>query len=183
MPPTDTSLAFADALINAGPHPNLTSEQQIFAPFIGSWDLDVRWFGPDGKLIRAERGEWHFSWVLQGRAIQDVWIVPPRGEIASAPTITGYEYGTSIRFYDEDIGAWRSMWIGPVQRSLRRFIARKVNDEVILDTLEDETPRMRWCFSAIGSGSFAWRNEVCEDGKWRIQQSFDARRAASRQVL
>ena len=33
---------------------------------------------------RRRNGEWHFGWVLEGRAIQDVWIVPPRGNGATA---------------------------------------------------------------------------------------------------
>ena len=67
---------FAEALISAGPHPKISSANQIFAPFVGSWRLQVSWFDTDGRLSRQERGEWHFSWVLEGRAIQDIWSCP-----------------------------------------------------------------------------------------------------------
>jgi hypothetical protein len=76
---------------------SLPKDAQIFSPFIGSWDLIVRWYDEAGNLARTEAGEWHFSWVLEGRGIQDVWIVPPRAQRASNEL---YEYGTSIRFYD-----------------------------------------------------------------------------------
>ena len=70
---------------------SLPERAQIFAPFIGSWDLVVRWFDEAGALTRAEAGEWHFAWVLEGRGVQDVWIVPPRTQRARG---SPYEYGT-----------------------------------------------------------------------------------------
>ena len=99
---------FADALISAGPHPQISSANQIFAPFVGSWRLQVSWFDMDGRLSRQERGEWHFSWVLEGRAIQDIWIVPPRDARNQRSDL--YDYGTSLRFFDPEIQAWRSTW-------------------------------------------------------------------------
>lgn len=36
------------------------------------FDYDV-----DGS-VRTGTGEWSFSWVLEGRAVQDVWISPQR---------------------------------------------------------------------------------------------------------
>ena len=39
----------------AGPHPDLGPEDQLFAPFIGSWALDVTWHEGD-TVVRRERG-------------------------------------------------------------------------------------------------------------------------------
>src|SRR5262245_25747954 len=89
---------FAGSLVNAAPHADIPEEQRIFAPFIGDWDLIVKWYDEGGKLSREERGEWHFSWILEGRAVQDVWIVPPRHERIRRSD--NYEYGTSLRFFD-----------------------------------------------------------------------------------
>lgn len=86
--------AFAASLLSDGPHPAIPPEQQIFVPFIGSWDLIVRWFDEAGKLSREECGEWHFAWILEGRGIQDVWIVPRRPERASASDL--YEDRKSV---------------------------------------------------------------------------------------
>jgi hypothetical protein len=57
---------FASALLSTGPHPDLAPEQQIFNPFIGSWNLLVTWYGEDGRATRYGRGESHFAWVLGG---------------------------------------------------------------------------------------------------------------------
>lgn len=167
---------FAEALLSDGPHPSIPPEQRIFAPFIGSWDLLVRWFDEDGKLAREEQGEWHFAWILEGRGVQDVWIVPRRAERSGRSDL--YEYGTSLRFFDEKIGAWQSTWIGPMHRVVRTFIARGIGDQVMLETTEGEVPRMRWSFSDIQKNSFSWRNELWTENGWRVQQTFAARRLA-----
>lgn len=169
-----TSNQLADALLSDGPHPDIPPEQRIFAPFIGSWDLTVRWFDEAGKLSREEKGEWHFAWVLEGRGIQDVWIVPSRAERAGRSDL--YEYGTSLRFFDEAIGAWQSTWIGPMHRVTRTFIARRIGEQVMLETTEGELPRLRWCFSDIQANSFDWRNELWIGDGWRVQQTFAAHR-------
>ena len=89
-----------------------------------------------------------------------------------------YEYGTSLRFFDEKIGAWQSTWIGPIHRVVRSFIARGIGDQVMLETTEGEVPRMRWSFSDIQKNSFSWRNELWTENGWRVQQTFAARRLA-----
>jgi len=95
---------FADALVSDAVHPDIPSSQRLFEPLLGSWHLEVKWFDESGQLVRRQDGEWHFSRVLEGRAIQDVWIVPSRGQRGQ----DDYEYGTSIRFYDPALGGWRS---------------------------------------------------------------------------
>lgn len=47
----------------------------MFGRFMGAWDLD--WYGKDndGNHI-VVRGELNFGWILNGRAIRDVWQVP-----------------------------------------------------------------------------------------------------------
>jgi hypothetical protein len=158
-------------LVADAPHPDIPAAQRIFAPFIGSWELEVTWY-ENGKLVRTEPGEWHFSWVLEGRGIQDVWIVPSRGKTGR------YEYGTSIRFYDADAGAWRSTWIGPVHKVVCTFLARRVGGEVVLET-DNSDPRLRWVFSDITADAFIWRNWREEKKDWVLQQQFIAKRAAA----
>lgn len=173
-----SKLLFADSLIARDSHPDIPAEQRIFAPFIGDWDLVVKWFDEAGKLTREERGEWHFSWILEGRGIQDVWIVPPRSERARSGDL--YEYGTSLRFFDDKLGAWQSTWIGPMHRVVRTFIARRIGDAVVLETTEGEVPRMRWSFADVRGDSFIWRNEIWADTGWRVQQTFDAQRSSAK---
>lgn len=165
----------ADVLFATGPNSALASELSLFGQFEGSWDLDVQWF-KDGALTRRERGEWHFGWILDGQAIQDVWIVPARAERTRGAE--PYEYGTSVRFYDPSICAWRSTWLGPAQCSVRTFDACQRGDEIVLAGQQLNGRDIEWVFSNIGRDSFSWRfQRQRPDGEgWEVIQSFECRR-------
>jgi hypothetical protein len=163
----------AESLVSIGPNPDIPLSDLIFAPFIGSWDLRITWYA-EQEIVRQENGEWHFDWVLEGRAIQDVWIVPRRDERASTADL--YEYGTSVRFYEPRLGAWRSTWIGPMHGMVRTFVARKQDETVTMETDPDQGDALQWVFSDISSDAFVWRNSIWLDGVWILQQAFVATR-------
>ena len=164
------------ALGAAVPSPALADKLALFGQFIGSWDLKIIYYASDGTVIREMPGEWHFGWVLEGRAIQDVWIAPKRALRASCEN--GEEYGTTLRFFDAGLNAWRSTWIGPVKSMVRPFIARLVGSEIILDGSFDEGIRTRWIFSEITLGAFRWRAIESRDD-WKthrlVQEMFASR--------
>lgn len=168
---TETML---QALKANGPDPRHEKELQLFGQFVGSWEVDVTNFTPDGSRVQLI-GEWHFGWVLQGRAIMDVWIAPKRSMLRSAEP---YEYGLTVRFYDPDLRAWRSTWIGPVRHLVRPFIAKQVQDEIVLEGSFTGGTITRWIFSAITADTFKWRNvESADNGTtWKQVQHMAARR-------
>ena len=165
----------SDALHSPGPDSALRDQLQLFGQFVGSWDLD--WSGTDGSG-RATRmqGELHVGWVLGGRAVQDVWIVPGRGRPGEGVPPLAF-HGSTIRFYDAAIGAWRSTWIEPVNGRVRRFIGRPVDDGILLESNEDE-PRLRWRFVDITLNSFRWTAERSDDrGRtWHFEEAMKATR-------
>ena len=85
--------------------------------------------------------------MLGGRAVQDIWIVPGRGEPGEGVPPLAF-HGSTIRFYDASIGAWRSTWIDPVNGRVRRFVGRPVDGEILLLSDEDD-PQLRWRFTGI----------------------------------
>ncbi len=163
------------ALQASGPHPDQASHLMLFGQFVGAWDVDVTNITPNGTK-KELKGEWHFGWVLEGRAIMDVWIAPRRSLRGSEDP---YEYGATLRFFDPTIQAWRSTWIGPVRHLVRPFIARQVEDEIILDGSFAPGSLTRWIFSQITATSFHWRNvESSDEGvTWTKVQEMVARRA------
>jgi hypothetical protein len=170
-----------DALVATGPVPHLARELMQFGRFVGSWDLDVIYFAEDGSIRRHLAGEWHFGWALEGRAIVDVWMVPPRAERQATEPAPG-EYGMTLRFYDPRLGAWRSTWHGPVNGIVWPFIAREIGDEMVLERTDEQGEQVRWIFSEISHDNFRWRAVRSADGgaTWRVEQTMAATRRGLR---
>lgn len=93
-PPADPRQQMVEVLAAPGPHASLGDEARLWDRFIGTWDCDFGFHLENGS-VRHSPGELDFGWVLDGRAIQDLWITYPReGEKERG-------IGTSIRFLDE----------------------------------------------------------------------------------
>lgn len=171
---TTSDQTFCSLLLSEAPAVAIPADQRLFEPLIGSWDLEVRWVDETGAVSRSESGEWHFVRVLDGRGIQDVWIVPGAGERARGRDAE--EYGTSIRFYDPVLGAWRSTWIGPRRGVVVPFIGRPSADGICLETTDGAAMPMRWSFHDIGADSFRWQSRMGGAYGWRVVQTFAATR-------
>jgi hypothetical protein len=164
--------AFTGALVSGGPAPEHAAGLMLYGQFIGEWELDWIGYADEGPATSA-RGEWIFSWVLEGRAVQDVWILPHRDEGAPAG-----EYGTTIRFYDPRSDVWYVTWSGPVNAARRTFVARNVGEEIVQEGTNERGELLKWIFSEITPGSFRWRNERSADGgaSWRLVEEMRVRR-------
>jgi hypothetical protein len=158
-----------------GPALDVADKLMLFGQFVGDWEFDDYSFNmPDGSKQTA-RGEWHFGWILKGRAVQDVWIAVPL-EGSAFPG----EYGTTIRFYNPNIDAWHVAFVGPVTQSFYILTARNVDGEIVLEGKENDGSRMRWIFSEITGNSFRWRSVVSgDDGEtWQPRSAMSLRRAS-----
>lgn len=161
----------AGLMVSDAPRPEYAEALRPFAPLIGSWDLDVKWYDETGAVSRQTKGEWHFAWALDGRAVADIWITPSR---AARATDGDGEWGMSMRIYDPELKAFRSTWMGPKAAFVMPFIAHAENDTI---TLESQTAKTRWRFTGITETAFHWRNEdETDDGRVILRQTFDARR-------
>jgi hypothetical protein len=163
----------AGRLHATGPASGRGEQLRLFGRFIGAWDLE--WHGSDAHGQQATMiGELQFGWVLGGLAIQDVWTVPSSGQAATA--VRPF-CGTTLRFYDPLIDAWRSTWIDPLNGRVRRFLGHPDGDDIVLDGLDDE-PAERWAFRDITPNSFRWTGEVSHDGgkAWHLDEQMLARR-------
>lgn len=169
--------AFLDALGADGAAADRTGKMDLYGRFVGSWELDVLQIADDGTK-RRRPGEWHFGWALEGRAIQDVWIVPPRGARHGDAAARINSFGTTMRVYDPDIDAWRIQWTDPVTRNFLSMIGRAEGDNIVQLGTRPDGKLARWSFSEITANSFLWRGELSDDdgATWRLHVEFTARR-------
>ena len=170
---------FLDALGADGPAADRAGKMDLYGRFVGSWDLDVAQIAEDGTK-RQRKGEWHFGWALEGRAIQDVWIVPPRGQRRGDAIALSNRYGTTLRVYDPAIDAWHIQWTDPVGQTYLAMIGRQQGDDIVQLGTRPDGNLIRWSFSEITPNSFRWRGEISADkgATWRLNVDFSARRIA-----
>ena len=146
----------------------------------GSWELDARKYWGVDVAARHIRGEAHFGWTLEGRALQDVWIMPRRSERTGDIDKTMNMYGTTLRVWDPSIQAWRITWTNPAGNHREEQIGRWSGKDVVqLGARSDGTPT-RWSFTEITPDSFHWLGEALQpDGKtWKLEGEFLAKRVS-----
>jgi hypothetical protein len=175
---TRPSRALEPALLAPARSPEIPEADDIYGFLVGSWDLDVRRYWVD-VTDRGLKAEVHCSWVLEGRALQDVWIMPRRPQRSGPPQKDLNTYGTTLRVWDPSIRAWRITWINPVAGQQVQQIGRRSGRDIVqVGSLPDGTVT-RWMFTDITPDSFHWHGQVLgpDGATWNLVGEFLARRA------
>lgn len=167
---------FADALVAKEKSDRIPDEFNLFGRFVGEWDF----IWTDGHGTDKERhvkGEWIFSWILEGTAIQDIFICPSRVERAKNLQPDA-EYGTTIRIYNPNKKTWDVFYGCRGEANLLE--ARAENDTIVLTCLTMESPdqKMKWVFSDITETSFHWACLWSSDAStaWKLVGELSATR-------
>ena len=157
---------------------DLDEADDIYGWLIGSWELDVyRYWATDVSAQRI-KAEAHFARALEGRAVQDVWIMPRRGDRTGSVDRQLNMFGTTLRVWDPAIKAWRITWTNPAGDHHEQQIGRKSGDDIVqIGARPDGTPT-RWRFVEITPDSFHWLGEsLAPDGEtWMVEGEFRATR-------
>ena len=95
---------FINVLVSKGKSNLIPEKDNLYGQFVGEWDFE--WVDNQGTTgERHVQGEWIFAWVLEGTAIQDVFICPSR-----KARIKDYQpdaaYATAVRMYNPNTEAW-----------------------------------------------------------------------------
>jgi hypothetical protein len=157
------------------------SELMLYGQFVGAWDGVVRVHRRDGTL-REESCEVYFGWVLEGRAVQDVWIAPARRDRTEAGRPSDRDmYGTTIRVYDPHENTWQITWIDPNTASYARMRGKSEGKDIVQEYRDDEGALWQWSFTEITEDSFLWiaRESIDEGASWQLRNEFFMRRRAS----
>ena len=168
LPPRE---AMIRALGAPGPNPSLGEEAQTFDRLIGTWDADFSFRRDDGTVFH-KKGELLFGWIMEGRAVQDLWIGYPTAENKER-TI-----GTTIRFFDTALKQWRIVFINPQFNYVIATQGGREGDRIVLRGLDSDGLPIRWTFSEIQPDSFHWQGEKSKDGgkTWKVEEDHHMKR-------
>jgi hypothetical protein len=177
--PSSIASSFARVLHADGPDPEREAELALYSWLIGHWEMDVTAI-PEGGSTHAGGGEIHAGWILQGRAIQDVWMIPRLSERRSGIEPlrgAGNWYGTTLRIYDPNLDAWRILWNDPATNFFTQQTGRARGRDIVQEGPDPRGGSMRWTFSEIEPASFHWTAERRPNGgAWRKEVDIRARR-------
>jgi hypothetical protein len=164
-PATDRQLGLVAELSATSAHPSLGDQAEVVGRLVGTWDVAYANFAKDGKITRRT-GAFIVGWIMDGRALQILWIVDPSG------TRKDREVYTNLHWLDPKSRTWRSAFVDPEHGSIARFTGGPVGDDrFVLETQDFGSEQNRWSANDIRPDSFVWRDEASSDGgkTWRLQ--------------
>jgi hypothetical protein len=161
------------ALGASSPHPSLGEEARVFDRLVGTWDCDYSFFLEDGS-VRHKKGELLLGWILDGRAVQDIFVTyPADGE-------KDRRIGTTVRFFDTALKQWRVVFVSPQFNYLVNVQGGLEGDRIVLRGVDIDGAPIRWSFNDIKPDSFLWRGEKSHDGgkTWKVEEEHHMKRRA-----
>ena len=167
----DPRQAMLAALGAEHPHPSIANEARPFDRLVGTWDCDFTFYLDDGRVLR-KKGELRFGWILDGRALQDIWITYPPDSTKER------SIGTSVRFFDTNRKLWRVVFVGPEHNYLVNVEGGLEGDRIVLRGIDTDGAQIRWTFMDIKDDSFTWHGEKSRDGgeTWKLEEEHQMRR-------
>ena len=174
----DRLMKFHTALAASGRSSEISEADDAYGWLVGSWELDVRHYWAVDVSAQGIKGEVHAGWVLEGRAVQDVWIMPRCGERSASLDKNLNMYGTTLRVWDSSIRAWRITWSNPAGEHFEEQIGRWNNNQIIQVGMRPDNTSTRWRFTEITAESFHWIGESLapDQVEWKLEGEFLARR-------
>ena len=161
-----------------GRSPEIPESADAYGWFVGDWELDVLRYWSSDVRARHVKGEVHAAWVLEGRAVQDIWIMPRRADRIAEVDKRFNMYGTTLRVWDASIQGWRITWINPAGDHYEQQIGRRIGNDIVQLGARPDGRATRWTFTEIAADSFHWLGEALKpDGRtWDLEGEFRARR-------
>jgi len=158
--------------------PDIPEADDVYGWLCGSWDLTAVRYRAVDVADRALTGEVHAARVLEGRAVQDVWIVPRCKDRGDGYDRTVDMYGTTLRSWDASIAAWRIAWTNPVTGHREQQVGRWNGRDILQEGVRPDGTKTRWTFIEITADSFRWRGEAQYPSKdtWTLEGEFLAKR-------
>jgi hypothetical protein len=167
----DPREAMITTLAATSPNPVLGDEAQTFDRLVGRWDADFS-FRKDDGTVSHKKGEILFRWVMDGHAIQDLWIGYPTAEHKER-TI-----GTTFRFFDTKSKQWRIVFVNPQYNYMVTAQGGREGDRIVLRGTDSDGLPFRWTFSEIKPDFFHWQGEKSYDGgkTWKLEEDHHMKR-------
>ncbi|HKJ17500.1 MAG TPA: hypothetical protein VJ984_09145 [Xanthomonadales bacterium] len=173
-----SGLATADAPLFSDRNPEAPEGVDQYGQLAGTWKCTPASRQPDGSMLESDfRPTWIWTYVLNGAAIQDIWIPDP-----AAPA-GGGGMGTNLRVYDAEQDAWEMVWTTESLGGFQKFSAKMTDGNMVMngDLPAGAFPAhmARITFHNIQPDHFDWKYEASAPGdgqNWQLQSTLTCER-------
>lgn len=175
----DRQRDFYSLLAASARSPEIPESADVYGWLCGSWDLDVLCYrGVKFSEHDHMRGEVHAARVLEGRAVQDVWIMPRVEDRRPDSDPTMNMYGTTLRTWDAATRSWRIAWTNPVRGHYEEQAGGWNGRDILQEGTRPDGTKTRWTFTEITANAFRWRGEALHpnESAWTLEAEFLAKR-------
>jgi len=178
---TEATIDFFSVLSAERRSPEIDESSDVYGWLCGSWDLVVLHYRGLDVSGRGLTGEVHAARVLEGRAVQDVWIMPSRTDRSPESDPMMNMYGTTLRTWDASNRAWRIAWVNPIRSHREEQIGNWSGKDIVQNGTRADGTKTRWTFTDITVDSFHWRGEALypNASTWTLEAEFLAKRRSS----
>jgi hypothetical protein len=142
-------------LLGAPAWPADRPHNALFEQLVGTWDVRYEFTDKNGKA-RTERGTAHYSWILDGQALQEIW-TSNSGGAQQKP------FGTTIDFYDSKRGQWTAVWVYPSEGMTQIMTGDEVNGELVLTGHDESGALQRWSTRVLERDCVVTRLDISKD--------------------
>ncbi len=105
--------------------------------------------------------------------MQDVLVVPSRGERRNGIAAKNNRCATTLRIFDPARGIWRVHFFNPVTQIHETFTAHRDGKDIVQMGADASGATLREIFSDIAPNSFSWRRETRRRlGGWKLKSEY-----------
>lgn len=149
-------------------------EVRQFGQIAGLWLIQNESMNRQGEWSAPDTAYWAFKYILDGYAVQDLYLVERDGVYGSL---------TQIRLFQPEEENWRIKYISTNSDGTTQhgdFIATEEDGAMVMNELELKEGSVRITFFDMQSDSFQWRTEyyIEQAGRWIDVAKISATRVA-----
>ncbi|WP_022901360.1 hypothetical protein [Humibacter albus] len=166
----DEAASFAQALISAEVAPEHPNRMTRFGQMVGSWHVKGSRLDEDTDEWVERDFTWLVSWVMDGRALEDLEVVQTDDGPATV--------AVAVRVYDPAAGVVRVSYFSPPNNQYANLVAQGWRDGVRQDGTQNDERPIRWNFSAITNDSYTFDGWVSDDdgATWKLVEHLEGTR-------
>jgi len=121
----------------------------------GTWDVRYEFIDKAGRS-RVNNGQVQYTWILDGKALQEVWTSDSESKIPRP-------FGTSINFYDPKRQQWTAVWVYPSQGETFQMTGGDVAGNFVLTGHDQSGALQRWSTTVVTPDSVIGRFDISRD--------------------